>query len=129
VISRTASAQIIIVHARQIIMDEGVGVDALDSASERHRGGSFTTDGLAGGKCENRADAFAAGKDGVAHRFVNGWRLRALRWQKFIERRVDALTGGVEVLIEVKHCCENTGHARFCKPVMLCQLTKGDRQL
>ena len=36
VVGRLAAAEIVVVHRRQIVVDERVGVDALDGARERH---------------------------------------------------------------------------------------------
>jgi len=44
-----ASPEIIIVHARQVVMDQRVGVNALHSAGQRESRGRFTAAAFSGG--------------------------------------------------------------------------------
>lgn len=69
VAGRFAAAQIGIVHAGQVVVDQRVGVQAFDGdgGGQRvvFRGGDFK-----GRKEEDGADAFAAGAEAVGHRAV-----------------------------------------------------------
>ena len=73
--SGSASAEIIIVHAREVIVDEGVGVHDLDGAGGRESIGGVATASFVCGEGEDGAESLAAGEDGIPHRLVNGARL------------------------------------------------------
>ena len=48
--SGPAAAQIVVVHARQVVVNERVGVDALDGARERQRSNCFSATTFRGGQ-------------------------------------------------------------------------------
>ena len=95
-------SEIVVVHTWEVVVDEGVGVDTFDGAGQRHGVGGFAVDGVAGGKGEDGSDTFTAGKQGVAHRFVDGGWLNCVVGDEFIERDVDAGADTCEVLVEVE---------------------------
>ena len=53
VIGGAAAAEIIIVHAGEIVVNQGVGVNALDGASGGEREGLFSSNSPSGGEAEN----------------------------------------------------------------------------
>jgi hypothetical protein len=61
VVGWLSSAEIVVVHARKIVMDQRHGVDHLDGASGGHGNGLGSTDELAGGDAEHGAYTLAAG--------------------------------------------------------------------
>jgi hypothetical protein len=65
-----SAAEIIVVHARKVVVDQRHGVDHLHSASREHGHAFGATDELAGGDAEDGADSLATGKEGVAHGLV-----------------------------------------------------------
>lgn len=71
VIGRFASAEIVIVHAGQIIMNKRIGMDTFHGAG--HGQGAFhaTPARLRGRQAEDRPQSFAAGEQGVAHSLVD----------------------------------------------------------
>ncbi len=71
VIGGPTAAKIIIVHAGEIVMNQGVGVNALDGASGGEREGFFPSHSPSGGEAEDGAEAFAACKKTVAHGSVD----------------------------------------------------------
>ncbi len=78
VTSRTSAAQIVVVERRQIIVDEGIGMQHFERGSQivdagRQRAGHHA----ARLPAENRAQAFAARKHTVTHGFVDGNRMLA----------------------------------------------------
>ena len=84
---RTATAQHIVVHARQIVMYQRVGVNQFDRA-----GGDFQTRRWRGRKlarCEAQqgANALAAAQTGVAHGLMQAHRGGRFGWQEARERR------------------------------------------
>ena len=102
VVGRLAPAEIVVVHRGQIVVDERVGVDALDGARERH-GVFFRT---AAGRRRREQDGgthpLAAGEERVAHRLVNGGGLGFFGRQKFIERGIDGFGARGEELVQVE---------------------------
>ncbi len=61
-----AAAKFGVVHARKVVVDEGVGVEAFDGdGGGKSIGG--TVEKIGGGEAEDRAEAFAAGFQAVAH--------------------------------------------------------------
>jgi len=71
VLGRLFGAKVIIFHTWQVVVDERHGVDHLDGAGGGDGGGLCATDELACGDAEHGADPLAAGKEGVAHGFVD----------------------------------------------------------
>ena len=86
VVGRLAAAEIVVVHRGQIVVDERIGVDALDGARERHGDCVAATTRFGGGQEQSRAHSFSAGEKRVAHRLVNRGGLGFFGRQKFIER-------------------------------------------
>ena len=71
VIGGPAAAKIIIVHAGEIVMNQGVGVNALDGASRGERKGLFSSNSPSGGEAEAGTQAFASCEKTVAHGAVD----------------------------------------------------------
>ena len=69
----TSAAQVRIIHARQVVMDQRVSVDALQRR-RGVRGVGLRVEGDGGGEAEHRTQAFAAGFERVAHRAVQAGR-------------------------------------------------------
>ncbi len=67
---RLAAPEVVIVHARQIVVDQRVNVDAFDRERGPHRARALDVEQVAGGDHEQRPNALAAADRGVAHRFV-----------------------------------------------------------
>ena len=53
VIGGAAAAKIVIVHAGEIVVNQGVGVDAFDSASGRNCEGLFSSNSPSSGEAED----------------------------------------------------------------------------
>ena len=102
VVGGLAAAEIVVVHRRQIVVDERVGVDALDGAGERHGVGFAAAAGGGGREAKRRAHPFAAGKERVAHGLVNRGGLGFLGGQEFVERGVDGFGARGEKLLQIK---------------------------
>jgi len=71
VIGGAAAPKIIIVHAGEIVVDQGVGVDAFDGASGGEREGLFSSNSPSGSEAEDGTQAFASCEKTVAHGSVN----------------------------------------------------------
>src|SRR4051794_25030704 len=65
-----AAAQVVVVHRRQVVVDERVGMDQLERGRRGHHPVRIEADGLRRGQRQNRADALAAGKQRMAHRLL-----------------------------------------------------------
>ena len=65
--SRLAVAHGVIVHARQVIMDQRIGMDRLDRQARPHRHGAIDAQQLGGGGEQQRAHPLAAADHRIAH--------------------------------------------------------------
>src|SRR6266700_1733067 len=75
VASRFAAAEVIVVQSRQIIVNQGIGVDELDGASGMKRGCEIAGENTRRFKAEDRTNAFSTREDAITHCRVNrsGW--------------------------------------------------------
>ena len=87
---RPAAAQGIVVHRRQIVVDERIGVDDLDRGRRRVEPFKTCAEGAADGVDEDRPQTFAVTEHGIAHRAVQVARRLMLRRQHVRERGVGA---------------------------------------
>jgi hypothetical protein len=60
-------AQVVVVHGRQIIMDQGIGVDHLQSAGHGQGFAGVAAYGFGPGQAEDGPEALAPGEEAVAH--------------------------------------------------------------
>ena len=67
VAGRLAAAELVVVHRREVVVDQRVGVDHLDRRGERKHLVRGATERLGGREREHRPDALAAGEQRVAH--------------------------------------------------------------
>ena len=65
--ARPTVAQIVVVHGRQVVVDQGIGMDELHRAGGAVQGFQGRPDRRAGRVDQHRADALAAAQHGVAH--------------------------------------------------------------
>ena len=87
---RLAAPQIVIVHARQIVVDQRVDVDAFDRERDPHRPFAIDLEQVAGGDDQHRPDPLAAADRGVAHRLVEPGARVGGDFEQGIEGAVDA---------------------------------------
>ena len=91
VISRPSATHIVVVHARQVVVNQRVCVNHLDCARESHRGFDLTAYRLARRQREHRPQALAAREERIAHRLMQA-RSRAGRFlDALLERALDEL--------------------------------------
>jgi len=67
VVGGAPAAEVVVIHAGKVVMDEGVGVDAFDGTGGRKGEGFRASGGSCGGQAEDGAKAFAAGEEAVPH--------------------------------------------------------------
>ena len=89
--------QIIVIHARKIVVNERVSVDALHRGSGSERILVVTVTGFGGGQAKNRTQAFTAGEHAVSHRIMDRGRTSACRRKELAERLVDDLAAFREI--------------------------------
>ena len=100
VVGRLTAAEVVVVHAGEVVVDKGHGVDHLNGAGSGHRGGGGASNKLAGGDAEDGAHALAAGEEGVAHGLVDPQRLAERNG--VVKRLVDGVGFLEHVGLEVK---------------------------
>src|SRR6202030_2082035 len=101
VASWPATPEIVVIHARQIVMHERVGVDAFECTSEWKRVIDLSAASFGGGKTKNWPKAFSAGEQAVAHGLVNGSRFCVLFWQMAIQCPIDLFLPRLEIRFQV----------------------------
>src|SRR5206468_5651171 len=98
--------EIVVVHAREIIVHQRVSVDAFQRAGEGKSISDFSAASVSGREAKNRSQSLAAREKAVAHRSVKRSWFRARLWQIAIERVVDLLLPGSEIRFQI-HCDAN----------------------
>ena len=101
---RPAAPQVVVVHARQVVVDQRVGVDQLqgDREADRQRAvGGVAAAGLAAGQHQRRAQPLAAAHQRVAHgppelRRAEG----STRGQQHAQPGLDPAGHGAQVLVD-----------------------------
>ena len=83
-------AQVVVVHGREVVVDQRIGVDQLDGAGGAVHHLGCQADGAGGGVDQGRPDAFARPEGGVAHGRVQPGRLHVRRRQAALEGRLAA---------------------------------------
>ena len=89
---RLAAPEDVVVHARQVVVDQRVGVDQLDRAGGAERRAVVAVDRVGRGQDEQRPQALAAVEDGVAHRLAEAG--RGIGGDAGVERRLDPIELG-----------------------------------
>ena len=85
VVGRSAPAKIIIVHGRQVVMDQGIGMNHFHGAGRGNYPFHLPADGFAGRDHEHRADALPSGENRIAHRFMQACRQDVFRGKVLVE--------------------------------------------
>ena len=89
VVRQPSPAVVVVVHRRQIVVDQRIGVDHLERARRGHHRRRRGADGLGPRDHEDRPQPLAARQHAVAHRAMHGRRRSVLARQEPLERRVD----------------------------------------
>lgn len=71
VIGRASAPEIIIIHTGEIVMNEGIGVNAFDGAGGRQGEGFGSTSGPGCRQAEDGTEPFSSGKQAVPHGLVD----------------------------------------------------------
>ena len=95
---RLAAAQHVVVHARQVVVHQRIGVDQLDRAGRRLRAAPASRRGqLARGEREQRAHALAAAEHRVAHRACRRCGRDLRRGQEALPARLRCAPGSLAI--------------------------------
>jgi hypothetical protein len=82
--------QCVVIHCRQIVVHQRIGMDQLDRAGWCIQLGTVVTQCMAGSVGKQRTQAFAAAKCGVAHGAVQCDGRKIFRWQQIGQRAFGA---------------------------------------
>lgn len=88
---RLAASQGVIVHRRQVVMHQRIGVDELDSHRRRIQVFRLCAEQVATGVHQQRAHALAAAQHGIAHGLVQALRCFGRRGQGSVELAFDTV--------------------------------------
>ena len=98
---RAAAPEIIVIHAREIIVHQRISVDAFDRAGEGKGGIDVAATSFSRGEAKNRSQSLASGKKTVPHRLVERSGFRTRFRQITIKRAVDLFLAGPKILFEI----------------------------
>ena len=90
------AAQVIIVHARQIVVDQAVDMDAFDRERDPERLFAWHMEDIAGRNHQQRAHAFATADRRMAHGFIQPSAAVIGHGQQPIETLIDGLADGIK---------------------------------
>lgn len=93
-----ATAHVVVIHTRQIIVDEGVGVNALDRTSGWESGLARTSACFRRKEAQNGAHALATRKNAVAHGTMYSAGACRFSWEPHPECTVNGEDVGGKVL-------------------------------
>jgi hypothetical protein len=89
---RAAAAEVIVIHAGQIVVDQRVSVNAFDGRGRGQRVISASSASLGGRDAKHRSHALPSGEQTVAHCPMNSGRLCGSFWQQAIQAESTSLT-------------------------------------
>jgi len=112
------AAEVVVVHRREVIVYQRVGVHEFDRAGRGEGGLHFAATRFGGGESENGAKAFAAGEDRVAHALVDGAGASGDSREKAVEGVVDKDLSLFEIIFEIRHGREPSGIFGEGKPLI-----------
>jgi hypothetical protein len=98
---RLAAAQDVVVHAGQVVVHQGVGVDHLDGAAGDVEARRIGAGKFSGGMAQQGTNPLAAAEGGVAHRPVQALRGNVGGGQQVFQRTLGALLHGSHPALEI----------------------------
>ena len=82
---RFPPAEIVIVHAGQIVMNERIGVDKFDACRDRQNPCRGTAEYIARCNAQRRPEAFSPGEHTISDRLVNDFGFNRFRQEVLVE--------------------------------------------
>ena len=107
-IGGAAAAQIVVVHRRQVVVDQRHGVHHLEGHRRWHGQGAVAACQLTGRQAEDRPQPLATSQQRITHRLAQG--LGPLRPQGAIKGRLHPQAGRLQIGGEVKGAGVRRGH-------------------
>ena len=108
VVGGPATAQVVVVHGGQVVMDERHGVDHLHRHRRGHGQIGVAAGQLTGRQGQDRSQPLATGQERVAHRLPQ--RLRTLGAEGAVQGGLHAPAGRLQVGGEVERRAHRRGH-------------------
>ena len=71
VVGGAAAAEVVVIHAGKVVVDEGISVDAFDGAGDGQGGCLIAAGSAGGGEAEDGAETFTPSEEAIAHGLVN----------------------------------------------------------
>ena len=99
-VRRLAPAQVVVIHAGQVVVDQGIRMDTFQSAGQSRIGRAILAQSFDRRQQKDRADALAAGQEAVIHGFIEPGKTRLVRRQYVGQVTVDALTLSCQIVLE-----------------------------
>ena len=103
--------QVVVVHGRQVVVDQRHRVDHLQGDGGGNGELRVLTGQFAGRQAQNRPQALTAGQQGVAHRLPQGF--RPLRGQGAVEGLVHPGPGSLQIGGEIEGLGHRRGHGEL----------------
>jgi len=100
VICGASASKIVVVHARQIIVNQRIGVHTLDCACGRYRSRQIAAARFRRGEQQNGPKSFSTRKQAVTHCGMNGSGTRPLRRQCVIQRAIHEPGPGAQIRLQ-----------------------------
>jgi|TARA_B110000914_G_scaffold225429_1_gene246117 hypothetical protein len=100
---RAAAAEVIVVHAGEVVVDEGVGVHDLDGAGGGEGVIDLTSTGFGCGERQDGTEAFSTSENGVAHSLMDGFWSDGDAREKLVEGVIDQDLLAFEISFEIGH--------------------------
>ncbi len=96
-----ATAQVVIVHAGQVVMHQAVGMQGLDGRADPQGPAVIHPEQPGGVQHQERPQPLAPGHHGIAHGLLHPGLAAGGLWQHRIQGRIDQLGGGRDDLRQV----------------------------
>jgi len=97
---RPSPSEVIVIHTREVVMNEAVGMEAFHGAGGWHRRRDLAAARLGSRQTKDGPEAFSSGEYAVAHRLVDRLRLPVRSGKIVIEGAIDCMRPFFEVGIE-----------------------------
>ena len=101
VVRRFSPAEVVVVHRRQVVVNQRVGMNEFQRAGDCHEPGRRLAQRFRRGNRQNRPYALAACHQAVAHALMERGRRDGSRWRDFVEKTVDGRTFLLEIVFDV----------------------------
>ena len=102
VVGRLSPPEVVVVHGGEVVVDQGIGMDELESAGHGEGLSRPAPDGVGGSENQDRAESFPSRKEAVSHGPVNLRRGFILGRDPAGERLVDQALLPLQVFLQAE---------------------------